>query len=144
VDASKANFTIDEQTHLPDGEEASASASFPDPNGGTITLRSYVRTVETDTNRTIFSHMVLTSPNGKTTSHVSIISTTKGTVENGFRNITASSVNIGADGTITRQSPRNSRVPLTNPYEGMSPIQMFQQMIRDKQSGKPPLAQVQP
>lgn len=144
LDASKSQFNIDEQTKLPDGEEAVASASFPDPNGGTIDVRLFARTIETGTTRTTITHSVITSPSGQTSSHVSIVSSTTRSIENGYRNSTASSVNIRPDGTITRQSPTNFRTPLANPYEGMSPLQMFQQMMRDKQSGKPSMAQVQP
>jgi hypothetical protein len=144
LDPSKVTFSIDEQTQLLDGQEIVASTSFPDPKGGTVNVRMFLRNVEAEPNFTIIFHSTLTTPSGQVFSNLLITSGTRGPVDNGYRNITVSHVSVKPDGTITRQSPKTIRASTTDPYGGMSPLQMFQQMLKNKQSGKPPVPREQP
>jgi hypothetical protein len=138
ADPSKVKFSIDEQTQLPDGQELVATTLIPDPRGGTASFRMFLRNIEMEPNFTLISQWVLTTPSGKVSSSLSVFSGTKGPIEDGYRAMKVSSVTINPDGTITRQGPKSSRGSVTNPYEGMAPQEMFEQMFKDRLSGKFP------
>jgi len=125
-------ISMDQRT-LPYGKEGEAVFEWTRTNGRTDTTKAYSLKVNVDGGYVVFTHVVFTHHFSRRHGSVTLVlKGTKGAINDDKRNDTIEATIIGEDGTTKRLPPRNVQVLLNSPYEGLTPDETLQRMLKEK------------
>lgn len=117
------------QRDVPNGVEVEQVLEFLGANGKKDETRIFLRTVDAPDSYVVFVHKTSSLANNS----VAIVQYgEKGQVDGNIRNDEIETTIIGSDGSVRRMPATLVKVRLDQPYQGLSPNEKLQQLMKDK------------
>ena len=111
---------------IPHGTEVEMTTEWTGADGQQDIVKQFVRKLDMGDSYMVFTHMASTLKG----SYVLVVTGKKGTVEGSTRTDQMDTVLILQDGTIQRPPQQVAKVRLDQPFEGMSPQEMLEELSR--------------